>query len=368
MHLAFNQKPIWMRTLIVLAGPISNLLFAVAAYWVIFMLGVTSLVPILGDVPQGSIAHNAGLKSGQEIVAVDNKITPTWEDIVIGLAGHAGDNKHVNITVQDIKTKQKTKHVLNLTNWSIENEQSLLRDLGLNPYDPFEPIVSEVMPGYPAQKADLKAGDKIISIDGTPIDNVNQILELLQDKADVTVQVTLERGDKTLDKDLTPGKKVLENGQTIGFIGIQFAPSFSMQELVRVQNYAMWPALKMAFTRTQEYSVLTLQFLVKMVTAKISWQHVSGPIAIAQYAGVTARAGIENFLGFLALVSISLGIINLLPIPVLDGGHLLFFALEMIRGKALSTRAINVALVFGIFVLSSVMLLALYNDALRLLH
>ncbi len=255
-----------------------------------------------------------------------------------------------------------------MDDWGTGKESNLLQDLGLLPFDPFKPIISETLPDYPAQDAGLQAGDLIVRLDGEPVDNISQLLLMMQDKYERSVKLDIVRDGKDITFNIVPVRKDDGQGNISGFIGVQFAKQILPAQMIRVQRFAPLPALGLALERTYSYSILTLQFLGKMVTGKISLQHISGPISIAQYAGVTVRAGIENFISFLALVSISLGVINLLPIPILDGGHLLFCVIEAVRGRALSTRSMNVGLTCGAVILLSIMLLAIYNDVLRLMH
>ncbi len=365
---AFNTQPLWKRALVIIAGPLSNLLFAVFAYWLVFIWGTSTIVPIIGNVEINTPAYAAGLRQGQEIVAIDNSPTKTWEDVVLGIASHAGEQDNVTVAVKDHNSDVVTQHEVNLQNWTLDNEGHMLDDLGMPPYDPLLPIVGEVMPGYPAQVAGLKAGDVIVAINGDKIHSISQLLDTMRDKYNQSITLGVDRNGTIHNYDLIPTRKEVAKGEVTGFIGIQFEKQVFPDYMIRVQSYSPLTALGLAVDRTWDYSVLTLQFLGKMVMGKISLQHISGPISIAQYAGVTVRAGIENFISFLALISISLGVINLLPIPVLDGEHLLFCVIEAIRGKALSTRALNIGLACGIVILGGVMVLAIYNDVLRLLH
>lgn len=364
LHLAFNNKPVLSRMLILVAGPAVNIIFAVLAYSCVFMLGITSIVPVLGDVPKGSAAYAAGLRSGEEIMAIDKHSIATWEDVAVALMSNLGNSHFANITVKNLHTGHVSDHALNLNNWGDNDNSSanLIRNLGLEPYDPMEPIVESVMPDMPAVTAGIKSGDRILSIDGQDITGRMQMLSLLRDKYDRDVRVLIQRQQETLTVLVTPIKKVMESGAVIGFIGIQFENKPWPDNLIRVQKYGPVTALLMGLEKTKDYSILTLQFVGKMVTGKMSLQNVAGPISIAKFAGRTATAGAEYFLSFLALISISLGVLNMLPIPILDGGHLLFCLVELVRGKALSRQVINYARFFGMILIASFMLLAIYND------
>lgn len=368
VHLAFNRKPVWMRMLVIAAGPIFNLLFAILAYWVVFMWGVSSVMPILGDIPTNSIAYNAGLRNGQQIIAVDDTATSSWEDIIMALAGHLGDEDKATVTVRDADN-QITTHTLDLNNVSLDNPRTLLlSELGLDPYDPFEPVVEKLVPNMPAAAEGMEPGDKILSVDGQKVASRTQFMQAIRNKYDQNVHLIVQRGDHKISIILKPIQKTLDNGQSSGFIGVQFTNPPWPANLIQVQRYNPLQALVMGYNKTIEYTKLTFQFLGKMLTGKMSLQHVAGPISIAKFAGKTFRTGVEYFLSFLALVSISLGVLNMLPIPILDGGHLLFCVIELVRGKALSQRAMYVGHIMGFVLLGWFMILALYNDFSRILQ
>lgn len=368
VHLAFNRKPVWMRMLVIAAGPIFNLLFAILAYWVVFMWGVSSVMPILGDIPTNSIAYNAGLRNGQQIIAVDDTATSSWEDIIMALAGHLGDEDKATVTVRDADN-QITTHTLDLNNVSLDNPRTLLlSELGLDPYDPFEPVVEKLVPNMPAAAEGMEPGDKILSVDGQKVASRTQFMQAIRNKYDQNVHLIVQRGDHKISIILKPIQKTLDNGQSSGFIGVQFTNPPWPANLIQVQRYNPLQALVMGYNKTIEYTKLTFQFLGKMLTGKMSLQHVAGPISIAKFAGKTFRTGVEYFLSFLALVSISLGVLNMLPIPILDGGHLLFCMIELVRGKALSQRAMYVGHIMGFVLLGWFMILALYNDFSRILQ
>lgn len=368
LHLAFNRKPVWARMLVIAAGPIFNLLFAILAYWVVFMWGVSSVMPILGDIPINSIAYNAGLRNGQQIIAVDKTATSSWEDIIMALASHLGDEDKATVTVRD-SDNQITTHTLDLNNISLDNPRALLlAELGLDPYDPFEPVVEKLVPNMPAAAEGMEPGDKILSVDGQRVASRTQFMQAIRNKYDQNVHLIVQRGDHKISIILKPIQKTLDNGQSSGFIGVQFTNPPWPANLIQVQRYNPLQAFVMGYNKTIEYTKLTFQFLGKMLTGKMSLQHVAGPISIAKFAGKTFRTGVEYFLSFLALVSISLGVLNMLPIPILDGGHLLFCVIELVRGKALSQRAMYVGHIMGFVILGWFMILALYNDFSRILQ
>ena len=367
-HMAFSTKSVGARMAIICAGPFANMIFAVIAYWLVFMLGVAALVPVLGTVPKGTIADLANLKKGYEIISVDGQETSSWYDVSVALMPYLGDKGFVKIKAYNKAKQQQSEHILNLTVWSIDNNQGdILKSLGLEPLDPVRPVVGKLIPGFPAADSGLLPGDLIVAVNDIAMENRSQLTNYLRDRSGQEQSLKILRNGKKQVIRLTPIKKLAEGGEEIGFIGIQYQQTPLPKELIKINQYGPIVALQKALLRTQEYTMLTLKFLQKIILGKISLQHVAGPISIAKYAGQTARIGVEHFLGFLALVSINLGILNLvLPIPILDGGHLLYCVLELISGRALSPRTVEVGRACGVIFLASLMLLALYNDLMRI--
>lgn len=360
LKLAFNNKPVWARMLVIAAGPVFNLLFAVIAYWLVFMWGVSSIIPILGNVPHNSVAYAAGLRAGQEIVAVDAQATPTWEDIAVQIASADTSKAQLNITVLDRQQQKQSTHELTTGNLLLTgNAEGFLQKLGIQPADPIAAVVDKLTLEMPAQRAGIQPGDLIISFDGTTVHSRTHLVELLQANSAQTVDLGIKRDDQAINVTVTPEDKK---------IGIQFANQPIPSDLIRLRQLTPIPAFIAAWQHTAEYTILTTKFLAKMIVGKVSWENIGGPISIAKIAGRTVRSGVEYFLGFLAVISISLGVLNMLPIPVLDGGHFMYCIIELIRGKKLSTKALAVGQTFGFVVLSGIMLLALYNDLLRILR
>lgn len=366
-HMAFNNKPVITRMLIIVAGPMANFIFAIIAYWSVFILGVSSIAPVLGTVPTGSVADVANLKKGQEIMQINGKDTPTWEDVTVALMPYLGDKGFVNIKAYNKTTNKYSKHILNLTDWTVDNAQGdILKSLGLEPFDPVLPVVGKLLAGYPAIESGILPGDLIIAVNDIVVETRSQLTNYLRTKAEVTVNLTVLRNNKRYNFWLVPKKKLVEGGEEIGFIGIQYQQIPWPKDLIKVHKFGPIKSLAKAMLRTKEYVILTLQFLQKILLGKISLQHIAGPISIAKYAGQSINIGLEYFLGFLALVSINLGILNLvLPIPILDGGQLLYCFFELITGAPPSSRTVEVGRMFGIIFLASLMLLALYNDLIR---
>jgi regulator of sigma E protease len=387
-HLAFNHKPVIIRMLVLIAGPLFNLLFAVLAYWFVFLLGVTVFVPILGPVPKDSPAGLAGLHAGQEIVSIEGKPTSSWEMVAMQLLAHMGEDKTIVIGVQEGTGKslqQKTLDLGPLTDDSSESDW--LKSLGLVFADTAPAVIGKVLPDYTAFKAGLQAGDRILSINDHLINSSTDaihtiqlypnkliVLEILRPKmtdgapllstnSSVTTKTNIDSGEKKKIL-IRPIAKIAErSNKEVGFIGVEFLPMQATSNgLIRTQHFGIGESLIKALNRTVEYSGLTLEILKKMIMGKMSVRHVSGPLMIAQYAGETAAIGFKQFLDFLAMISISLGILNLLPIPILDGGHFMYCVYELITRRVVPEFVQLIGLWIGGTILVGFMILAFYND------
>jgi regulator of sigma E protease len=364
---AFCYKSVWVRMAVLAAGPAFNLILAVVAYWLMFVIGIASLAPILGNVPSGSIADLAGLRQHQEIVEIENKLTPSWEAISVALVGTLGDHKTISIKIREGKDQPLETKTLDLTSLDQKSgEGDLLKDLGLVPLDPTPATVGRVLPDQPAANAGLKVNDCIVSVNGHPIHSRMELNKYIQPRNGEVLKFELIRNGQAKFVEIQPTLHPLDNGKMVGFIGIEYTqPQKLPAEFLRIERFGPVEALGQAVKRTSHYTILTINMLRKMVMGSISVKHLSGPISIAQYAGQTVTIGIEYFLSFLAVISISLGVINLLPIPLLDGGHLMYCVWELLTGRPVSDHI----QAFGIWIGGSLLLvvtaLALYNDVMR---
>ena len=365
---AFNRKSLWQRTLIVGAGPMANFILAFFVYWLLFIAGVSGVAPILGEPLPGSPAERVALKAGSEIVNVDGKPTVTWSEVNLALFDRLGDTGTIELVVRpDPPLSGLQNASLPIARFLAgQDEPRPATALGLRLKQPvMAPILGEISPGSPADIAGLKAGDQITMADGVALSAWSDFVALVQARADKTVALRVKRDESEVYLAVTPEAVVTPDG-TIGRIGVALGPQqwpASMQRVIRAPFYTAWlPAID----KTYEMTRFTLESIGKMLRGLVSTRNLSGPITIAKIANQTAGNGLESFLGFIALVSISLGVLNLLPIPMLDGGHLLYFFIEGLTGKPVSERIQTCGLQIGMVFLVGIMMLAFYNDLLRL--
>jgi regulator of sigma E protease len=364
---AFNRQSLFARTVIVAAGPVFNLILAVALFWSVLVIGETGIKPILGAVEQGTLAAAAGFVGGDEIVSVNDKVTPTWTEAISVLVSAALDGEQsIKVAVKNVDDQQTIK-TLNLTDKDSENPEVLYQRLGFKPWSPkLQPIIGKVLPDSAAVAAGLQQGDLVVSADDTVINDWMQWVTYVKSHPDVGIKLVIERDGIRLPATITP-KSVKIGQNTEGKVGASVYIPEELMKSVSVE-YSLSPlaAIPVALETTYYYSVTSLKMMGKMLIGKASVENLSGPISIAQYAGQSATMGLTPFIKYMALVSVSLGILNLLPIPVLDGGHLLFFAIEGIKGSPVSERAQIFFQQIGIALLVSLMALAMFLDIERL--
>ena len=371
-HLSFNSKPVLSRIAIVAAGPVANFLLAIVALWLMYLAGVRTVVPQVGEVLPKSPAAVAGIKSGDEIVSVDGEQTPGWQAVNMALLSSLGESKAIVVEVSSGTPGEKAtgavyKRRLSVTDWLVSDEQpNPIRALGIVPFSPAVPaIIGEVVEGGAAQKAGLTGGDKITGADGVVVSDWLQWVELVRGHPEKRMQIQLQRDGQQVVVELTPDVKE-SNGQRIGYIGAGVQPFSWPEELIRTQQFGPVTALLKGAESTWSLTTMTLESIWKMIVGLVSVKNLSGPITIAKVAGASLQSGFANFLYFLGMLSVSLGVLNLLPIPVLDGGHLLFYLVEWVRGKPLSENIQLMGLKIGVTLVMCVMMLALYNDLSRL--
>jgi regulator of sigma E protease len=364
---AFNRQSLFARIAIVAAGPVFNLMLAVAFFWSALVIGEIGIKPILGAVEQGTLAAAAGFADGDEIISVNGKTTPTWTEAMTALVSEALDGEQsIKIEVKNFDGRQYTR-TLQLTDKDTENPDVLYQHLGFKPWSPkLQPIIGKVLPDSAAFSAGLKQGDLIVSADDTPMNDWMQWVDYVKNHGGVAIKLVIERDGVRLPVTITP-KKVEVGEKTEGKVGASvFIPEALMKSVSVEYSLPPLEAIPVALETTYYYSVTSLKMMGKMLIGKASVENLSGPISIAQYAGQSATMGLVPFIKYLALVSVSLGVLNLLPIPVLDGGHLLFFAIEGIKGSPVSERVQIFFQQIGIALLISLMMLAMFLDVDRL--
>ncbi|MCF5042424.1 sigma E protease regulator RseP [Pseudomonas sp. PA-7-1E] len=364
---SFNRKTVRQRIAIVAAGPIANFLLAMVFFWVLAMLGSQQVRPVIGAVEADSIAAKAGLTAGQEIVSIDGEPTTGWGAVNLQLVRRLGESGTVNVVVRDQGSSAETPRALALDHWlKGADEPDPIKSLGIRPWRPaLPPVLAELDPKGPAQAAGLKTGDRLLALDGQALDDWQQVVDLVRVRPDTKIVLKVEREGAQIDVPVTlavRGEAKAAGGYLgAGVKGVEWPPS-----MVREVSYGPLAAIAEGAKRTWTMSVLTLESLKKMLFGELSVKNLSGPITIAKVAGASAQSGVADFLNFLAYLSISLGVLNLLPIPVLDGGHLLFYLVEWVRGRPLSDRVQGWGIQIGISLVVGVMLLALVNDLGRL--
>jgi regulator of sigma E protease len=365
---AFNRQPLWVRTAIVSAGPAFNILLAIALFWGVLVLGETGLRPVLGEIKQGTLAQTAGFVEGEEILSVNDKVTKTWTDAMTTLISMAMDGEStIRVRVKN-RADEQQERVLNFTENDIQDSEKLYDHLGFNPWMPsYNPVVAEVFPDSAALAAGLAKGDVIVSADGTEIKSVDQWITYVKKKPGLPINVVIARDGAKLSLTVTPKSTATENNNTEGKIGASMTmPKDLLKSVLVEHSLPPLEAIPVAFTMTYENSVMMLKMMGKMLIGKVSVKNLSGPIGIAKIAGQSATIGFVAFIRFMALVSVSLGVLNLLPIPVLDGGHLLFFGIEAIKGGPVPEKIQLFFQQIGLALLFLLMATAMVVDVQRL--
>ena len=367
---AFNQQPIPKRIAVLVAGPLMNFLFAVVAYWAMFVIGVPGAQPIIGEVTAGSIAANAGLSEGSRIVRVGEHPVLTWEGAILAILDSmlAEGAMPVQVVEQEGGRRNVWLDVEGKVG-ELTEPGKLFSGLGITPWVPsWSPLVAEVQAGSPAQAAGFFPGDLILRLDGEPVENGADWVRLVRGKPDQIVQIVVQRGGVELQLAAKLGSKLVD-GKSQGWIGTTTTvPPGVLDKYRAEQRYSISESMRVALKRTWSMSALTIRMVGSMIMGEVSVKNISGPINIARYAGFSASGGLASFLSFLAIVSISLGILNLLPIPLLDGGQVFYQILEAFKGSPLSERAQLIGQQIGIVILVLIMSFAFYNDLAQIFN
>ena len=367
LEYSFNRKSVWQRMAIVSAGPIANFLLAAVAFWWVFLSGEKGLAPVVGMVEENSLAANAGFEVGMEIIAVDGKATDTWNAVSRQLFGLIGSTGSIPFTVVHADSNLSTELSLSVDSWLRDaQEPSPLRDLGISP--PFEldslslAAVFEDGAGY---AAGLRTGDQLLAINNKDIEHIGEFIDLVADSANIEVLLDVKRGAELLTIRTFP-RLVEREGREVGQLGVELASAGKYpDDLVRDIDYNIISAIPRSIRETADTSIFVFKSIGKLIVGDLSPKNLSGPITIAKVAGDSASRGIDNFIRFVAILSIMLGVMNLLPVPVLDGGHLMYYLIEVIKGSPVSDQIQIVGYKVGFVMLIGLMIFATYNDITR---
>ncbi len=361
---AFTRKSVWQRMAIVVAGPAANFILAIFLFWMLLLGGDKDLIPVVGKVEANSIAANGGLKVGQEILEVDSVLTPTAQMVGKQLIGRLGESGTLTFKVADAETKFQSEISLQLDNWlKNEKDPDPLKGLGIELAFPRLTVVGNVIAKGPADIAGFKVGDKIISVDQVKLNDWRDWYEYVHKRPGQLLSVNVERANETLNLQVTP-ESFIENGVSYWRVGLQSSPP--SEALFRHYEYSVFGAFAEGVNKTFSTASFILVSVKKLILGEISTKNLSGPISIAKVAGSSVQNGLKSLIGLLALLSVSLGVFNLLPIPVLDGGHLVYLLAEAVKGKPVSERVQLVAFQAGLMVIICLSMLAMYNDIMRL--
>lgn len=364
---AFNRKPVGQRFAIVSAGPLANFLLALVFFWLLAMLGSQQVRPVVGAVEAGSLAEAAGLQAGQEIVAIDGRETRGWAEVNLELVRRLGESGTLAMEVMAPGNSAAQRVEVPLEDWlKGVDEPDPIGSLGIRPWRPvLEPVLDRLDEQGPAARAGLRPGDRLLALQGDALADWDALVDRVRALPGAAVTLMVERDGQRFEVGLTLAERG-EGEARHGYLGAGVAGGEWPAEMLREVRYGPFDAVLEGLRRTWSMSLLTLDSLKKMLLGELSVKNLSGPITIAKVAGASAQSGLGDFLNFLAYLSISLGVLNLLPIPVLDGGHLLFYLIEWVRGRPLSERVQGWGMQIGISLVIGVMLLALVNDIGRL--
>lgn len=365
---AFNRKPVWSRIAIVLAGPVANFILAIFLYWWMFAMGISGSSTQVGKVAEDSIAGQAGIKSGDLITQVDGQPVFLMQDVMEAVVARLGEKSNMVLTVRADGKHSERQVEVPLKKWQVDIEKpDLLGSLGLNHISRDKVIaqVSVISPGGAAEQAGIKKGDIIKRFNQVDVDNWFHLIQLIHPMAKQPAELVIERNGELINKSVVIGSREYE-GNVVGSIGITVVwPDLS--PYVATRKAGIFESIELAFEKTGKMIALSANLFGKLLTGDISPKSLSGPISIAEGAGGSARVGLVYFISFVAMISVNLGFINLLPVPLLDGGHLLFYTIEAIKGKPLSERIQELGMQIGMMMVFALMAIAVFNDLSRLM-
>ena len=360
---AYDNKKPWRRIAIASAGPIANFLFAILALWCMYIVGVTALRPVVGYVEEASIASEAGLVPGDTIVAMNGERIVQWSDMQLHAAGQIGDGEPIQLEV--MRDGYTVTKYLRTERWKVDPaKQDIMRSLGVAILPPLPPLLDKVIAEGAGARSGLMSGDRVISIDSQNIDTWEQFVQVIKAHPEQPLLAVIERQGQLRELTITPGRKSM-HGENVGYLGVSPLIPDASNNVVFQRQYGAGEAVAESFKAFKKLCAIQLVMIKKLLTGKISADNIGGPLSIAEGAGASARGGVASFLYFLAFLSIILGVMNLLPVPVLDGGHILFDTYELIFGKPLPQGIQWVAWYAGIAIIGSLMIFAIYNDLTR---
>lgn len=363
---AFNRQPVWKRIAVLLAGPGFNFIFAIAAYWILLQVGVPGLTPVVGDVTPHSLAAEAGMRKDDLIQRVGSHAVETREAAVVNILREIINDGVVDLrVVGKDRSEREIRIVATGRSRELTQPDALLSGLGFDFWYPSIPaVVGKLVADGAAANAGVHEGDEFMRFDGEPVADFLQLRKMIESHANRTVAIELRRQNEYRTLDVAVGQATTEDGRIIGRIGIQPAPVVVPAGMQTVQRYSGLSAVTGAIAKTYETGALTIDIVWKIVTGHVSLKSISGPIGIATVTGLAAKQGIMSFLTLLALISISIGVLNLLPIPILDGGQIVYQLAELLKGGPVSERAQALGQQLGFVLLILLMLLATYNDVM----
>ena len=366
-HEAFNNKGVWQRIAIVAAGPIANFLLAIVLYSLVALQGVQTITPIVGAIVPDSIISQSSLQAGDKLTQINGQDVSSWQQVNLALAGLIGQSGTYTFRYLPQGNVSEVASSFRLESWLSDSEPAgLISELGLKPKRPDMPaVIEKVLPDGAAALAGMKAGDEIVNVDGELILDWQNFVSIVQKSPSQALSVSLLRNNQTLLITLVPNQRNIEGVET-GYVGLMVKPAVLDDSWYTETEYGLFAAMGYGVERSGQMINLTLSSIYKMIKGLISIDNLSGPITIAKVASASAESGLQSFLQFMAYLSISLGVLNLLPIPVLDGGHLMFYLVEAVRKKPVSEKIQYLAYRIGASLLFALMLVAIFNDIARL--